>query len=142
MEEVLEQGNVQCRYFRLISKLIDIDEDLAAMYLTDKKNGQLRSSNDHEELEVLLESFSKQVEEFVNEADTISVSLFYCLVAIINNFALQSNVQSTQEIVELILDSNRNALLALDLQVSVYQFSECSECTTDVRIRSLLQRSA
>lgn len=30
---------------------------------------------------------------------------------------LQSNVQSTQEIVELILDSNRNALLALDLQV-------------------------
>lgn len=30
---------------------------------------------------------------------------------------VQSNVQSTQEIVELILDSNRNALLALDLQV-------------------------
>jgi magnesium transporter len=29
----------------------------------------------------------------------------------------QSNVQSTQEIVELILDSNRNALLALDLKV-------------------------
>lgn len=28
----------------------------------------------------------------------------------------QNNVQSTQEIVELILDSNRNALLALDLQ--------------------------
>lgn len=29
----------------------------------------------------------------------------------------QTNVQSTQEIVELILDSNRNALLALDLKV-------------------------
>jgi magnesium transporter len=29
----------------------------------------------------------------------------------------QSNVQSTQEIVELILDSNRNSLLALDLKV-------------------------
>ena len=29
----------------------------------------------------------------------------------------QTNVHSTQEIVELILDSNRNALLALDLQV-------------------------
>jgi magnesium transporter len=28
-------------------------------------------------------------------------------------------VQSTQEIVELILDSNRNALLALDLKVSI-----------------------
>ena len=29
----------------------------------------------------------------------------------------QSNVQSTQEIVELVLDSNRNELLALDLKV-------------------------
>lgn len=29
----------------------------------------------------------------------------------------KSNVQSTQEIVELILDSNRNSLLALDLKV-------------------------
>ena len=28
-------------------------------------------------------------------------------------------MQSTQEIVELILDSNRNALLALDLKVSI-----------------------
>ena len=28
-------------------------------------------------------------------------------------------MQSTQEIVELILDSNRNALLALDLNVSI-----------------------
>lgn len=78
------------------------DDDLAAMYLTDKKNGTPRTSRDHEELEVLLESFSKQVSEIVNEAETIS-----------------SNVSSTQEIVELILDSNRNALLALDLKVSI-----------------------
>ena len=31
----------------------------------------------------------------------------------------QANVSSTQEIVDLHLDSNRNALLALDLQVSI-----------------------
>lgn len=31
----------------------------------------------------------------------------------------QHNVSSTQEIVELILDSNRNNLLALDLRVSI-----------------------
>jgi len=49
-----------------------------------------------------LESFSKQVEEIVNEAENI-----------------ETNVQSTQEIVELILDSNRNSLLALDLKVSI-----------------------
>lgn len=40
------------------------------MYLTDKKNGIQREPNDHQELEVLLESFAKQVEEIVNETAT------------------------------------------------------------------------
>lgn len=43
------------------------------MYLTDKKNGAPRPLNDHDELEVLLESFAKQVEEIVNEAENIQV---------------------------------------------------------------------
>ncbi|RPD55538.1 cora-domain-containing protein [Lentinus tigrinus ALCF2SS1-7] len=85
-----------------LEEVLEQDEDLAAMYLSDKKNGVSRKPDDHEELEVLLESFAKQVEEIVNEAENI-----------------QTNVQSTQEIVELILDSNRNALLALDLKVSI-----------------------
>ncbi|KAI0790465.1 Mg2+ transporter protein cora-like protein [Abortiporus biennis] len=85
-----------------LEEVLEQDEDLAAMYLTDKLNGVEREDDDHEELELLLESFAKQVEEIVNEAESI-----------------QTNVQSTQEIVELILDSNRNALLALDLQVSI-----------------------
>jgi Magnesium transporter MRS2-like len=55
-----------------------VDEDLAAMYLSDKKAGKLRSLNDHDDLEVLLESFSKQVEEIVNETETISVSMAAC----------------------------------------------------------------
>ncbi|KIM42211.1 hypothetical protein M413DRAFT_18598 [Hebeloma cylindrosporum] len=84
-----------------LDEVLSQDEDMDAMYLSDKKNG-LEREDDHEELEVLLESFSKQVEEIVNEAENI-----------------ESNVHSTQEIVELILDSNRNALLALDLQVSI-----------------------
>ncbi|KAL1668693.1 cora-domain-containing protein, partial [Schizophyllum commune] len=85
-----------------LDELLDTDEDLAAMYLTDKKNNAERPDEDHEEIEFILESFSKQVEEIVNEAQS-----------------MQSNVQSTQEIVELILDSNRNALLTLDLKVSI-----------------------
>jgi len=85
-----------------LEEVLGQDDDLTAMYLTDKKNGIDREVDDHEELEVLLESFSKQVEEIVNEAENI-----------------ESNVQSTQEIVELILDSNRNSLLALDLKVSI-----------------------
>ncbi|KAF8480459.1 Mg2+ transporter protein cora-like protein [Russula ochroleuca] len=83
-------------------EVLEQDEDLAAMYLTDRKNDVRRQLSDHEELELLFETFSKQVEELVNEAENI-----------------HGNVQSTQEIVELILDSNRNALLALDLKVSI-----------------------
>jgi magnesium transporter len=45
------------------------------MYLTDKKNNIIRELDDHEDLEVLLESFSKQVEEIVNEAENIEVQL-------------------------------------------------------------------
>ncbi|KAJ3724187.1 Mg2+ transporter protein cora-like protein [Lentinula guzmanii] len=88
-----------------IDEVLTQDEDLSAMYLTDKHNGVEHDPLDHEELEILLESFSKQVEEIVNEVEN-----------------LEANVQSTQEIVELILDSNRNALLALDLQVSIATF--------------------
>jgi magnesium transporter len=51
------------------------DEDLNAMYLTDKKLGLERSMQDHEDLEVLLESFDKQVEEIVNESETTIVSV-------------------------------------------------------------------
>ncbi|KAJ6572167.1 hypothetical protein B0H19DRAFT_1132769 [Mycena capillaripes] len=86
----------------VLEEVLGQDDDLTAMYLTDKKNDILRDLDDHEDLEVLLESFSKQVEEIVNEAENI-----------------ETNVQSTQEIVELILDSNRNSLLALDLKVSI-----------------------
>ncbi|KAH9059552.1 cora-domain-containing protein [Lactarius vividus] len=108
-EEVLEQGELVLLLISIQSnEIIDFlsleisDEDLAAMYLTDRKNDVPRQLSDHEELELLLETFSKQVEEIVNEAENI-----------------HGNVQSTQEIVELILDSNRNALLALDLKVSI-----------------------
>ncbi|PVG00729.1 Mg2+ transporter protein cora-like protein [Serendipita vermifera] len=85
-----------------IDEVLEQDEDLAAMYLTDKKAGHPRPAADHDELEILLESFSKQVEEIVNESETT-----------------MHNISSTQEIVELILDANRNNLLALDLKVSI-----------------------
>lgn len=50
-----------------------IDDDLSNMYLSDKKKGIPRAIQDHDELEVLLESFSKQVEEIVNEAENTQV---------------------------------------------------------------------
>lgn len=44
------------------------------MYLTDRRKGSPRELNDHDELEILLETFSKQTEEIVNEAENAQVS--------------------------------------------------------------------
>jgi magnesium transporter len=55
-------------------ELLDSDEDLSAMYLTDKLKGKPRALHDHEQLELLLESFTKQAEEVVSEIDTMVVS--------------------------------------------------------------------
>ncbi|KAI5448878.1 magnesium ion transporter [Naganishia albida] len=88
--------------FGSIAEVLESDEDLSAMYLSAKKLNEPRDTHDHEELELLLESFSKQVEEIMSEVDTIV-----------------SNTQSTQEIAELMLDYNRNTLIAMELKVSI-----------------------
>lgn len=72
LEEVLEQG-WSLSFFLPSPYQLRTDEDLNAMYLTDKKNGTPRDMHEHDELEVLLEFFSKQVEEIVNEAENIEV---------------------------------------------------------------------
>jgi magnesium transporter len=48
---------------------------MMAMYLTDKRNNINRELHDHEDLEVLLESFAKQVEEIVIEAQNMEVRI-------------------------------------------------------------------
>lgn len=49
------------------------DDDLAAMYLTSKAEGHTRDPSEHEEIELLLESFEKQCEEIVSEVDSLAV---------------------------------------------------------------------
>ncbi|WRT67295.1 uncharacterized protein IL334_004263 [Kwoniella shivajii] len=87
---------------RAVDEILESDEDLSAMYLTSRALGRPRALHDHEQLELLLESFVKQVEEIVSEVDTTV-----------------ANMNSTQEIAELMLDSGRNALLALDIKISI-----------------------
>lgn len=63
---------IKCR--RRIVEADELDEDLSAMYLTSRALGRPRALHDHEQLELLLESFVKQVEEIVSEVDTTVVS--------------------------------------------------------------------
>lgn len=85
-----------------IDELLEADDDLAAMYLTEKAQGRERDEENHEEAELLLESY-------YNVADEI------CQVS--SN--LVTSIKMTEEIIRAILDSNRNSLMLLDLKFSV-----------------------
>lgn len=54
-----------------LDELLDADDDLAAMYLTEKKQGKLRNENDHTEVEMLLESYHKVTDEIVQAAENL-----------------------------------------------------------------------
>lgn len=86
-----------------IDELLDSDEDLAGLYLTEKLQGHPREiDGDHSEVEMLLESYYKHCDEIVQTVGN-----------------LVSNIRSTEEIVNIILDSNRNSLMLLDLKFQI-----------------------
>ncbi|KND86489.1 Mitochondrial inner membrane magnesium transporter MRS2 [Tolypocladium ophioglossoides CBS 100239] len=76
-----------------MEELLEADDDLAAMYLTEQQRDLSRELDDHTEVEMLLESYHKITDEIVQEAGNL--------------------------VVRAILDANRNALMLLDLKFSV-----------------------
>ena len=48
-----------------IDDLLEADDDLATMYLTEKAQGKERAEDDHTEVEMLLESYHKVCDEIV-----------------------------------------------------------------------------
>ncbi|KTW32732.1 uncharacterized protein T551_00217 [Pneumocystis jirovecii RU7] len=64
--------------------------------------GKIRPLNQHDEIELLLESYLKQTDEIVQS---------------VNN--LVSNIKNTEEIVNIVLDANRNSLMLMELKVSI-----------------------
>jgi magnesium transporter len=85
-----------------IEDLLDADDDLAAMYLSEKASGIKREADNHEEIELLLESYHKVADEIVQISSN-----------------LVSAIRNTEEIVRAILDANRNSLMLLDLKFSI-----------------------
>ncbi|CDO95319.1 unnamed protein product [Kluyveromyces dobzhanskii CBS 2104] len=84
----------------LLDELLESDEDLADMYLSEKKHAD---ADDHADLEMLLETYYKQCDEYVQQSES-----------------LIQDIKSTEEIVNIILDANRNSLLLFELKVTVY----------------------
>ncbi|OJD18059.1 hypothetical protein AJ78_01889 [Emergomyces pasteurianus Ep9510] len=85
-----------------IEDLLEADDDLTAMYLSEKANGVQRQEVDHQEIEMLLESYHKVCDEIVQASGN-----------------LVTNIRNTEEIVKAILDANRNSLMLLDLKFSI-----------------------
>ncbi|KAK5082535.1 magnesium ion transporter [Exophiala xenobiotica] len=86
-----------------MEELLEADDDLASMYLTErKKTGKRRDENEHTEIEMLLESYHKICDEVVE----ISGNLI-------------SNIRNTEEVVKAILDANRNQLMLFEIKVSI-----------------------
>ncbi|GAO47799.1 hypothetical protein G7K_1997-t1 [Saitoella complicata NRRL Y-17804] len=86
-----------------LDEMLEQDEDLAGMYLSEKlQKGSDRPADQHDEVEMLLESYLKQTDEIVQTVENLS-----------------SNIRNTEEIVNIILDANRNSLMLLELKVSM-----------------------
>ncbi|KAJ1738894.1 magnesium ion transporter [Coemansia sp. RSA 989] len=85
-----------------IEEVLEQDEDLAAMYLTQKLHGTARARDDHEDVELMMETYLKQVEEIVNHIESVS-----------------SHVRTTEDVVNIILDSQRNSLLLLEIRLTI-----------------------
>jgi hypothetical protein len=81
---------------------LEADDDLAAMYLTEHKQGKQRREDDHQEVEMLLEAYHKVCDEIVEVSGN-----------------LISNIRNTEEVIRAILDANRNQLMLLEIKFSV-----------------------
>ena len=88
-----------------IEDLLEADDDLDTMYLSEVASGKPRSANDHTEIEMLLENYHKVADEIVQVSGN-----------------LVSNIRNTEEIVKAILDANRNTLMLLDLKFTILTF--------------------
>jgi magnesium transporter len=58
-----------------IEELLEADDDLAAMYLTEKTRDIYRGEDDHTEVEMLLESYHKICDEVVQGAGNLVSSI-------------------------------------------------------------------
>ncbi|OMH78608.1 Mitochondrial inner membrane magnesium transporter mrs2 [Zancudomyces culisetae] len=88
---------------KALDEVLEQDEDLAAMYLTNVYNyGQPQDVDSHQEIEYLLETYLMQVEEISANIDSVL-----------------SQLKTTEEIANIILDSQRNSLLLLEIRLTI-----------------------
>ncbi|AET39851.1 Mrs2p Ecym_5061 [Eremothecium cymbalariae DBVPG len=83
-----------------LDELLESAEDLAAMYLSETRSTQ---NNNFSDVEMLLETYYKQCDEYVQQSGS-----------------LMQDIKSTEDVVNIILDANRNSLMLFELKVTIY----------------------
>ncbi|KAL9656154.1 hypothetical protein ABK040_007772 [Willaertia magna] len=89
-----------------INNILEQDDDMASMYLTDKVKGYPRTEDQHEEIEMLLETYQHRVENVMNVLDD-----------------LREDLDDTQEFLEVCLDSIRNKMMQMELKLAMAAFA-------------------
>lgn len=85
----------------LLNDILENDDELNELYLTDCVKGVPRTGTNHAEIEVIFESYYKTCDEIVQTTHN-----------------LKSQIKTSEEIINMILDSNRNELMLLGLKFS------------------------
>lgn len=83
----------------ILEGLLDEDEDMRDMYLSDKMNGEI---SDHNQVETLLEAYLQVIDEYVSQSQL-----------------LKGAVDETEDLVSIHLDTLRNRLLSIQLATNV-----------------------
>ena len=88
-------------------EVLNSDEDLSAMYLTSNHSiGHRRSPSDHDEAEMLLENYLRESDELLNRLSRV-----------------EDNLESTEDIMNIALDSRRNAILFMEVRLAMGTFA-------------------
>lgn len=83
-----------------LQDLLDNDEDMQDLYLTARRQGE--EAADTSDAEIMLESYYNYCDEIVQATETLG-----------------SNIKSTEEIINIVLDANRNSLMSLELKFQI-----------------------
>ncbi|KAF5864608.1 hypothetical protein ETB97_007166 [Aspergillus alliaceus] len=105
LELVRELATIEKRARQVRSAVQDIlntDEDMAAMYLSDKQAGKPHKVDNHQDVEYLLEAYYKASDAVVQEAAS-----------------LMGTIHQTEETIQAILDVRRNQIMVLEAKIEI-----------------------
>jgi magnesium transporter len=107
---------------RMYTSILENEDDLNAMYLTDTHSKTPRSGPNHLEIEYLLEHYLCLVEEISNVNKTTMMT-----------------IQSTESLIQLSLDTQRNKLIQFEIRATLANISiTCATFITSIYGMNLL----